>query len=129
MAGSLTDFSENELLDHILGTGSFTSPTNVYSSLFTVAPTDAGGGTEVTGGSYARVITAFDAAASGATANTANVNFPSATAGWGTVVAFAIFDAITAGNMLFWGDLTVSKVVNSGTQARFLAGDVDLTLD
>jgi hypothetical protein len=131
MAGSFNDYTENKVLDHIVGKTSYTMPT-AYVALFTVAPTDAGGGTEVSGGSYARVATAgadWNAAASGATSNANAVTFPAATASWGTVVAFALMDASTAGNMLAWADLTTSKAIGSGDTASFAAGDLDITLD
>jgi len=132
MAGSMSDYLENEILDHILGGADYARPATVYVALYTVAPTDAGGGTEVTGGSYARVAvtnnaTNWPAAASGAKANGTAFAFPTATASWGTVVAFGIFDAATVGNLLYWGDLTVSKVVGSGDTASFAIGDIDIT--
>lgn len=129
MAGSFSDFLENEILDHVFRNSAYTPAVTVYVALFTAAPTDAGGGTEVTGGSYARTAVTFGAASGGAISNSADVNFPTATANWGTVVALSIMDASSGGNFLAWGDLTSSKVVNSGTQARILAGDLDITLD
>ena len=134
MAGSKSDYLENEILDHVLGNAAYTAPATVYIALFTVAPTDAGGGTEVTGGSYARKavtndVTNWPAAASGAKANGTDITFAEATADWGTVVAMAIFDAVTAGNMLYWGDLTVSKAINSGDTAKFATGDIDISED
>lgn len=132
MAGSFSDYLEVALLDHVLRNTALTSPTTVYVALFTVAPTDAGGGTEVATGSYARTAATFGAASSGSPSsisNSADVDFPTATANWGTIVAAAIFDAASGGNMLLWGDLTTSKAVNSGTQARFLTGDIVITLD
>lgn len=131
MAGSKADYLENELLDHVFGKGSYTPP-NIYVALFTVAPTDSGGGTEVSGGSYARVAAAaakWNVASGGATANASDITFPEATASWGTVVAFALFDAATAGNMLYWGDLTTSKAIGSGDTAKFAAGDLDVSED
>jgi hypothetical protein len=108
MPGSKSNFLENELLDHWLGAAAYTAPANVFIGLFTVAPTDAGGGTEVTGGAYARVQVANNAtqwpAASGGSKSNANaINFAQASADWGTVVAFGIFDALTSGNLLAWG--------------------------
>lgn len=133
MAGSLTNFAEAELLDHILGKGSYTAPTP-YLALFTVAPTDAGGGTEVSGGSYARVAIASNLAAATGTAptlvtNSSQIAFATASASWGTVVAFGVMDALTVGNMLWWGDLTASKAVGSGDTLVFNAGELDFTLD
>ena len=132
MAGSKSDYLENKVLDHVLGGGDYTRPATVYIALYTVAPTDAGGGTEVTGGSYARVTvtnnaTNFPAASGGAKSNGTEIAFVEATASWGTVVAFGIFDALTLGNLLYWADLTASKVIDSGDTAKFAVGDLDLT--
>ncbi len=109
----------------------WTTIANVWVALYTVAPTDAGGGTEVTGGSYARVSTAPAdwTAASGGSLNNGNViTFPAPTANWGTVVAFSIMDASTAGNFLYWGDLTTSRVINNGDGApSFASGALVIT--
>jgi hypothetical protein len=127
MAGSFSDFLENELLDHVLDVGAYTAPTAVYAALFTTAPTDAGGGTEVSTGSYARVAITFGAASGGASANSAAITFPTASGSWGTIVAMAFFDASTVGNMLGWADLAVNKAVGSGDTAEFAIGDLDVT--
>jgi len=132
MAGSKSDYLENELLDHVLGNSAYTAPATVYVALYTVAPSDAGGGTEVTGGSYARVAvtnnaTNWPAASGGAKSNGTAITFPTATADWGTVVAMAILDAATAGNFLYWADLTASKTVNNGDTASFAVGELDVT--
>lgn len=134
MAGSKSDYLENKVLDHVLGGGDYTRPATVYIALYTVAPTDAGGGTEVTGGSYVRKsvtnnATNFPAAASGAKSNGTEIVFVEATASWGTAVAFGIFDAETAGNLLYWADLTTSKAIGSGDTAKFAVGDLDITED
>jgi hypothetical protein len=134
MAGSKSDFLELELLDHVLGNAAYTAPATVYIALYTVAPTDAGGGTECTGGSYIRKSvtnndTNWPAAAAGAKANGVAITFIEATASWGEVVAFGIFDAETSGNLLYWGDLTASKTIDSGDTATFAIGDLDITED
>jgi hypothetical protein len=108
MPGSKSDFLELELLDHVLGNAAYTAPGTIHVALFTAAPTDAGGGTEVTGGSYARVAvtnnaTNFPAASGGLKQNGTAITFPQATADWGTIVAFGLFDASTSGNLLYWG--------------------------
>jgi len=126
MAGNLTNYLENKLLDHFLGTTTYTRPT-VYVGLFTVAPNDAGGGTEVTGGSYARQTAAFDAAASGATQNTSNIDFTGMPAA--TTVAIALFDALTSGNMLVYGTLTTNKTTDAGDTLRIATGDLDISID
>jgi hypothetical protein len=132
MAGSKSDYLENKLLDHVLGGGDYSRPATVYIALFTVAPTDAGGGTEVSGTGYSRKAvtnndTNWPAAASGAKSNGTDITFDEATGDWGTVVALGIFDAASGGNLLYWCDLTVSKTINSGDTAKFAAGDIDLT--
>ncbi len=129
MAGNLSDWSENALLDWLMGGSAPTRPTNRYVGLFTAAPTDAGGGTEVSGGGYARQAITCGAAASGATSNNAAITFTASGAAFGTVSHIGIFDASTAGNLLWWGPLTVSKAVGDGDSLVFAASDIDLALD
>ena len=128
MAGSMSDFLENELLDHVL-VASYTPPATIYVALFTTAPNDGGGGVEVSAGGYARKTSTFDVAAAGATANAAIVTWTASGAAFGTVVAFGVFDTLTVGNLLFWATLDTSRVVNDGDTAEFAAGDLDITLD
>jgi hypothetical protein len=119
MADAKSDYLEDALLDHVLRNTSYTSPATVYVGLYTVAPTDVGGGTEVTGGSYARQSVTFSAPASGSVANSGAVTFPQATATWGTIVSMGIFDALTSGNLLYYGSLATSKTVDIGDQISF----------
>jgi hypothetical protein len=134
MAGK-SDFLEDAILDHVLGSVDYTPATDIYVALFTAAPTDAGGGTEVSGNDYARVQmtnnqTNWPDASGGAKANGTAVTFPPANGGnWGTVVAFGLFDAVTAGNLLYWGLVTPNKAVNDGDTASFAVGDIDVTED
>ncbi len=128
---SKTDFLENKLIDHQLGKTAYPMPT-VHVGLLTAAPSDAGGGTEVTGGAYSRKATAgadWAAAASGSASNANVLTFATATAAWGTVTHFAIYDAATAGNMLRWAVLTTSKTIASGDTASFAAGSLTVTED
>jgi len=132
---AMSDYLEGQLIDHLFRTGTFGKPAAIYLALFTAAPTDAGGGTEVSGGSYARVAVAqLDAnwnaptAGDGLTDNVGDITFPTPTANWGTIVAFGIFDAATAGNLLIHGLLGTSKTVNNGDPApKFSVGDLDIT--
>lgn len=127
MAGNLSDYLENKLLDHFLGTTSYTMPSTIYVALYTVAPDDTGGGTEVTGGSYARQTATFDSAASGATQNSADIDFvnmPSC-----TVVAVGIHDALTSGNLLVHGTLTANKSLDAGDTLRIATGDLDISIN
>lgn len=128
------DFLENELLDHVLSDAAYTAPGTIHVALYTATPSDSGGGTEVSGGSYARAAvtnnaTNWPAASEGAKSNGTAIEFPQATADWGTVVAFGLFDAATGGNLLYWGPVTPNKAVNNGDTASFAAGDLDITED
>lgn len=125
---ALSDYAENKLLDHLLGKTAYTMPTNVRVALFTAAPSDAGGGTEVTGGSYARQAIVVNTSSGGATNPNADVVFPVATASWGTVTHIGIFDATTGGNLLMWGALTTSKAIASGDQLVIPAADLDFAM-
>jgi hypothetical protein len=134
MAGSKSDFLENEILDHVLGAAAYSAPATVYAALFTSSPSDAGGGTEVATGSYARVAitnnaTNWPAAAGGSKSNGTAITFPTATANWGTIVAVGIFDASTAGNLLFWATLTNSRTVFTSDVLTFPAGSFIVTED
>ena len=129
---SFSDFLENELLDHAFRNASYTPATTVYAAAYTVAPTDAGGGTEVANSNgYQRTAITFGTpAASGAITNTAAVTFPSASGGnWGSVVAIGIFDSQTygAGNLLAWDDFT-GVAINDGDTLQINTGDLDITL-
>lgn len=103
-----TDYWARKVIDHSDGKTSIGSLPTVYVGLFTAAPSDAGGGTEVSGGSYARVATSgatwngASGSAPSSTTNAAQIQFPQATANWGTVVAFGLFDAASGGNLLAW---------------------------
>lgn len=127
MAGNLSDYLENKILDHILGTTSYTMPATPYLALYTVAPTDSTSGTEVSGGSYVRQSVSFNASSSGSATNDANVDFtgmPTA-----TVVAVAVCDALTGGNILVYGSLASSKSVTSGDTLRIASGDLSISIN
>ena len=129
MAG-FSDYYENTIINHLLRNQAFTPPATIYVALFTTAPADDGtGSVEVSGGAYARQTVTLSAAALGATSNSADITYPTATANWGTVVAAGLFDALTVGNLLAWANLAASKVVNSGDVFKFLTGDLDFTVD
>jgi hypothetical protein len=101
----------------------------MYVGLYTAAPTDAGGGTQVSGGSYARVSVAFTVSGTSTLCtNSAAVEFAAATASWGTIVAVGVFDASTSGNLLAWADLATNKTIDTGDIFRIPTGDLDITL-
>lgn len=143
MAGSKSDYLEKAILDHVLG-GSFTlaKPATVYVALSTAAYSDAATGaamTEVstTGTGYARVaVTNNDTNWPGATGtspttkqNGAAITFPTASGAWGTVTSFYICDAATGGNVLYGGDLSTAKAINSGDTATFAQNAISITED
>jgi hypothetical protein len=127
---AMSDFVENNFWDMVLRGQTWTIPANLHFALFTAAPSDSGGGTEVAGGSYARVSVARSLAnfagtqgagttvastgTGGASSNNTVITFPSPTASWGTVTHYGLFDASTGGNLFFHGALTTARVINSG---------------
>ena len=125
-----SDYLEDKVLDHVFGGNAFTAPTTLYVALYTVAPSDTGGGTEVSGGAYARQTGAFTVSGTNPTTatNSAAIEYPTATANYGTVVAVGVLDASSSGNLLAYSTLDSSKVVSSGDVFRFNAGDLDITL-
>ena len=124
-----SDYLELKILEHTLGITAYTQPTTVYLALFTTDPTDAGTGTEVSGGSYARQSISWNTPASGAVTNSADVTFPQATADYGVVSHIGIFDASTAGNLLYHGALSASKSVTTNDTFIVEAGDLSISLD
>lgn len=123
---SMTNFLANKLRDHSLGIVAWTMPTNVYLAVFTTATTAAGGGTEATGGSYARQQVAWTTGAVGAASSTADEVFTNMPAG--TFTHAAIMDALTTGNMLWHGPLSASKTLTAGDSLRLPAGSITVTL-
>lgn len=153
---AFSDFAENKLIDWLLrgqaigitgaSAAAGTGPTNVYVALLTAAPSDTGGGTEVTGGSYARVTVASSLAnwagtqsagsttassgTGGTTSNNNAITFPAPTADWGVVTHVGIYDASSAGNLLIWSALTVAKTINNGDAApSFAAAALTFQID
>lgn len=125
----MSNYLEDKILDHVLKNTSYTSPTTVYLGLFTSDPTDAGSGTEVSGGSYARQPISFAAASGGSSATNADITFPQATASWGTVSHVGILDQLTTGNLLFHTALTTSKAIDSGDIFKVTSGNLTVALD
>lgn len=124
----MSNYLENALINATLRNTTYTSPATVYISLWTTDPTDAGSGTEVSGGSYARTSVTFGAPSNGVTTNSAAVEFPQATASWGTVAYFGINDASTGGNLLYHSPVTTSKTIDTGDIFKFASGSISVTL-
>jgi len=133
-----SDYLENRIIDHIFRTASFVKPTGLYLALFTAAPSDLGGGTEVAGGGYARVnlapldtnwkatqggVSGISSGTGGLTSNAVAITFPAPSAPWGTVTHFGIFDAASGGNLLIWDALTASRTILGGDPAPSFAVD------
>lgn len=133
MASGISTYLKHALINHVFRTTKHTAAGTLYAALYTAAPNAGGGGTEVTGGSYARVAipvadSSWDAPSSGATQNAITVTFPTPTGNWGTIVAMGIHDDVSTGNLIAFGDLTVSKSVTSGDGApSFVIGDLDFS--
>lgn len=145
-AASLSNYLENKLIDAFLRGQAYTMPATVYIGLATTTGSDAACGTEVSGGSYARVAvsssmanwagtqsagsTTASSGTGGTTSNNAAVTFPAPTANWGSVTEFCIFDASTSGNLLFRDALTTPKTINNGDAApSFAAGALTFQID
>lgn len=138
MAGNFSDYLESLVLNHLFRDGAFVQPASLYLAAFTAAPGDAGGGTEVAGNDYERVEIPLTNAAwnapgdSGAAKLIDNINaaiYPQADpAGYGTVVAVALFDDPVAGNLWIYGNLNSSKLVQAADILQFAAGQIDITL-
>lgn len=143
---AFTDYLENKLIDDMFRGQAYTFPSTLYFGLLTAAPTDGTAGTEVTGGSYARVgvvsslanwagtqgsgTTVASTGTSGTTSNNVAILFPQNTAAWGTIGWWAIYDALTGGNMLMWGSLSAAKLINVGeAQQNFPPGTAIVQID
>lgn len=124
----MSDDLETKFLNISLRGATWVVVATVYLALFITATTDAGGGTEVTGGSYARQAATFGAPSGGASTTTGDITFPTATADWGTVTHAAIYDAVSSGNSQYHGAMSSSKIVDNGDIIKFLTGNLTVTL-
>jgi hypothetical protein len=131
---AMADYLENELLDHVLSAATFTAAATLYFALFTAAPSDAGGGTEATGGAYARVAktnnaTNFPAASGGSKSNGTDIDWGTFTADLGIITHVAVIDAAAAGNYYFWGSLASPRDVKNGDSAKYPATKLVFAFD
>ena len=138
MANGKSDYLEGKILDHIFGIASFTVPGTVYVGLHKGDPTDTGGsGSEVSGGSYARVAITNDATGWSRSVLTVTndgvVTFPTPSADWATsgneVTHITIWDASTSGNLLFSGALSVPRIILNGDPVSIAAGQLQIVED
>lgn len=140
---AMSDYLENKIVDQLFRGQTAPTTSTLYVALLTAAPSDSGGGTEVTGGSYARVAvtsslanwagtqsagsTTASSGTGGQTSNNVAITFPTPSAGWGTVTHFGIYDASSGGNLLFYGALTISKTINQSDTVTFPAASLSVT--
>jgi len=129
---NMSDYLESALGDHLLRASTFSKPSTIYVALFTASPGDGNTGTEVSGGSYARVqVSQLNNqwnVSNGVYTNNNDITFPTATANWGTITSFGLFDASSGGNLIVWGVLQAEKIINSGdATAKFSAGTLQIT--
>ena len=125
---SFSNTFENRVLTWVFTTGSATRPTSWHVALFTSNPAEDGSGTEVSGGDYARQSATFTVTGNAAN-NSAALEYPVATASYGTVTHVGVYDASTGGNLIAYAALTSSKTIDTGDVLRIPAGDLDITLD
>lgn len=125
---ALSDVYETEVLEWLFTGTTVTRPTAWYIGLFTTDPTDAGTGTEVSGGSYVREAATFSVTGDTAT-TTAAVEWPTATADWGTITHVAVHDAATGGNIIAHAALTDSKTINVDDVFRIPSGQLDISIN
>jgi hypothetical protein len=141
---ALSDSIENKLLDHSLGTASYTAPAAVYVGLFTSDPStgstsenlEAGIMTNEVSGvgtGYLRQIVTFDAASGGSATTSATVTFPTATADWGTITHVAVIDSLQTdsagqGEVIYYGLLDTAKIIETGDTFQITTSNLTITL-
>jgi hypothetical protein len=132
-----SNYLENKVLDHVLKVSAYTQPTNIYLALFNNTSGNAASNleagtltdeTSTSGTGYARKIVAFGAASGGVSSTNASVTFDTATASWGTITHIAVIDALTAGNVLFYGAVTTPKSIDLGDTFQVTLGNLTITL-
>lgn len=124
---ALSDYAENLLNKWLMTNTAATRPTAWYVALYTAAPSDSGGGTEVSTGGYARQSATFTVT-NDVASNSGTISFTASGAAWGTITHIGIFDAVSSGNLLWHGAMASSKVIGDGDTLTFSAGSIDLTL-
>lgn len=129
MAGSFGDYLEDKVLDHVLKTATYTQETNLYMALFTVDPSDSGGGTEANYGSYVRVIhNAWNASSGGSATNNGDITFATSTSGTNIITAFALMTASSGGSLIIWAELDDDRTIITNDTPKFLDTQLTITL-
>lgn len=128
--GSFTNTYENSILNALCGNGADLASTSMWVALFTAAPSDASGGTEATGGNYARKSSgAWASAAGGVVSNAATVTYATCTSTVGTITHFALMTDSATGSMVAWATLTASRDLATNDIAVFAVGSLTISLD
>ena len=127
---SFSNTFETHVLNYVFTATSVTRPTAWYLALFTSNPAEDASGTEVStsGTAYARQSATFTVSGNTAS-NSAAIEYPTATASFGTVTHVGVFDASTGGNLIAYSALDTSKAISTGDVFRVPSGDLDITLD
>lgn len=125
---ALSTYVENMFVNALLRNQTFTNPTSWYLALYLTNPTAADTGTEISGGGYARQPIVFGPPSGGSLSNSAQVDFPMASANWGNVAYAAIRSASTGGNLLVYGSMVTPRYISAGDVLKFLIGSVVVTV-
>ncbi len=137
MGGSgFSQYAEAKIVDHANGKTSWTMPTHSYVALATSVPTSTSTGTtlaDATYTTYARVEnnanwTAATAATPSVGVNTATITFPACTASSSTITAWGICDALTVGNLIWWGTATSTVISTTQTPPTIAASGLSVQL-
>lgn len=124
---AFTTYTDNKLIDHLLGSNTYTKPSTLYAALFVGNPSSGGTEVSTSGSAYARVTSTFTISGGTAT-NTAAIEWATATSSWGTIDWVAIYDASTSGNQLVTAQLSSSKTIASGDVLRIPISSLSVTL-
>jgi len=132
-----SDYLENKVLDHVLTATSYTPPATRFLGLFRNVSGNAAANLEegtltdevtTSGSAYVRKAVTFAAASGGTSATNATVTFDAATANWGTITHVAVMDAVSGGNVLFWGAVTTPKTIETGDTFQVSSGNLTISL-
>ena len=126
---SASNYLELKLLDHVLGSTSYSQPSAIYVALSTGSFNDDNSGTELTGNGYTRKAITFGTASSGSIASNSAVEFDTATGSWGSIGFFGLFDASSGGNLLYHGAFSASKTIETGDILKIASGSLTVSLD
>nr|BAR34531.1 b-glycanase [uncultured Mediterranean phage uvMED] len=126
---SASNYLENKILDHVLGSSALAQPSALYVALSTGSFNDDNSGTELSGNGYSRKVITFGTASSGSISNNSAVEFDTATGDQGTISHFGIFDASSGGNLLYHGAFSSSKVISTGDVLKISSSSLTVSLD